>query len=117
MMSNDIDNALKFVQERYSFITNRIGINNPFDSDASLSQYAEEYKNIHKLLLELSRLRSAEKNTILMVDLAELPKGTDLEQFLQTYREKGVLLIDTFNCGHQVANTRIIENPNNKKTE
>ena len=114
-MMNDINEAVKFTQRQFDELNKQID-NTPSGSlKAQLYRDSACWQNIAKLLHELVRLRMGQP--LVMVDLAELPKGTDLEQFLQTYREKGVLLIDTFNCGHQVANTRIIENPNNKKTE
>lgn len=114
-MMSDIDEALQFAQRQFDELNNRIMETPAGSLYAQLYRDRGSWQKLAGLLHELSRLRNGQP--MLIVDLAELPKGTDLEQFLQTYREKGVLLIDTFNCGHQVANTRIVENPNNKKTE
>lgn len=110
---NDITEALQFVQKQFDELGKQMM--SGMGSFAQLSRDKHSWQNIAGLLHELSRVRTGQQ--LLMVDLAELPKGTDVEQFLQTYREKGVLQIDTSNCGHQVANTRIIEIPNNKKIE
>lgn len=114
-MMTDISEALQFAQEKIDELNKQIMSSSTSNLRTQLYRDKDSWQNLARLLHELSRLRNGQP--MLIVDLAELPKGTDLEQFLQTYREKGVLLIDTFNCGHQVANTRIIEIPNNKKTE
>lgn len=114
-MMTDISEALQFAKGQFDELNKQICSATTDNLRTQLYRAKDSWQNLARLLHELSRLRSGQP--MLIVDLAELPKGTDLEQFLQTYREKGVLLIDTFNCGHQVANTRIIENPNNKKTE
>lgn len=112
---NDISEALQFAQRQFDELNKQICTTASGSLKAQLLRDKDSWQSLARLLHELLRIRKGQP--FLIVDLAELPKGTDLEQFLQTYREKGVLLIDTFNCGHQVANTRIVEYPSNKKTE
>ena len=94
-MKGDLKRAIEFCQSGY----------NKAQRSPDFAYELKDWANLGYLLKELSVTRGDEP--LVVLDMAELPEGVTVEEFLDKYRTEGVMLLDTHKT-NRPTNTHLI---------
>lgn len=94
-MKGDLRQAIEFCQAGY----------NKAQYSPNFAHEMKDWANLGFLLKELSITRSDEP--LVVLDMAELPEGVTVEEFLDKYRTEGVMILDTVKTNRPI-NTHLI---------